>query len=166
MSTYAKVQGNTLISYPYTLGSLFQENPYTNFGSDPDFVAIFPLTETAVNNNYSLVPIAVLSEPVFDPSTQKCVQNTQPTLVNNIWTLDWTISTLTPEEKTVVDTAKAASVRADRDARLSASDWTQLPDAPGDKTAWQTYRQTLRNIPESAGFPWNVTWPTPPTVTS
>lgn len=165
MSIYAEVKDNILISYPYTLGSLFNENPYTNFGPDPDFVSIFPSTETAINNNYTLVPVTILPEPTFDPSTQKCTQNTQPTLINGIWTLDWTVSNLTPEEKTAVDANKAAEVRTDRDNRLTASDWTQLPDAPVDKTAWQTYRQTLRNIPQSAGFPWNVNWPVQPIVT-
>lgn len=28
--------------------------------------------------------------------------------------------------------------------------------------AWATYRQALRDLPEQAGFPFNVTFPTPP----
>jgi hypothetical protein len=53
-------------------------------------------------------------------------------------------------------------VRIERDAALSASDWTQVADAPVDKTAWATYRQALRDIPQQAGFPDNVTWPSSP----
>ena len=34
-----------------------------------------------------------------------------------------------------------------RNAELAATDWTQLPDSPVNKTAWATYRQSLRDIP-------------------
>lgn len=32
--------------------------------------------------------------------------------------------------------------------------------------AWATYRQELRDLPEQEGFPFNVTFPTPPEVES
>jgi hypothetical protein len=60
---------------------------------------------------------------------------------------------------------KAAGVRAERDARLTACDWTQLPDSPltvAVKAAWTTYRQALRDVPEQAGFPSAVEWPVEP----
>jgi hypothetical protein len=57
---------------------------------------------------------------------------------------------------------QAANVRAERDALLSGSDWTQVADAPVDQAAWAVYRQALRDIPEQAGFPASVTWPTAP----
>lgn len=57
---------------------------------------------------------------------------------------------------------QAAQVRADRNAKLTASDWTQVADAPVDKTAWATYRQALRDVTEQSGFPWTITWPTQP----
>jgi hypothetical protein len=53
-------------------------------------------------------------------------------------------------------------VRVARDGLLSASDWTQVSDAPVDKAAWAAYRQALRDIPQQAGFPENVTWPITP----
>ena len=61
------------------------------------------------------------------------------------------------------DAEQAKSVRAERDAKLAASDWTQGKDiAENISTAWATYRQALRDVPAQAGFPWNVTWPTQP----
>lgn len=39
--------------------------------------------------------------------------------------------------------------RAERDRRLKASDWTQLPDSPiaePERTAWAQYRQQLRDL--------------------
>ena len=56
----------------------------------------------------------------------------------------------------------AAEIRTERDAKLTDSDWTQVADAPVDKTAWATYRQSLRDVPSQSGFPGEVTWPTEP----
>lgn len=46
--------------------------------------------------------------------------------------------------------------RLHRDRLLAESDWTQLPDAPVDRTAWATYRQALRDFP--------ATWTPGPTI--
>jgi len=66
------------------------------------------------------------------------------------------------EYKAQKDAEQAKSVRNDRTNRLSECDWTQLADAPVDKTAWATYRQALRDVTTQAGFPWSVEWPVKP----
>ena len=58
--------------------------------------------------------------------------------------------------------ANPDNVRAERDRLLAASDWTQVSDAPVDQAAWATYRQALRDVPQQAGFPDNITWPEVP----
>lgn len=58
-------------------------------------------------------------------------------------------------------------VRTDRDRRISATDWTQMPDAPltaEQKAAFADYRQTLRDIPQTYSDPDLVEWPAVPTV--
>ena len=60
------------------------------------------------------------------------------------------------------DDRAAAEVRTERDAKLAETDWTQVADAPVDKTTWATYRQALRDIPSQAGFPNEVIWPVEP----
>lgn len=62
----------------------------------------------------------------------------------------------------IPDAEKAAQVRADRNGKLTASDWTQVADAPVDKAAWAAYRQALRDITAQAGFPWTIDWPVAP----
>ena len=58
-----------------------------------------------------------------------------------------------------LNTEPIDELRAIRNRLLSASDWTQLPDAQCDKTAWATYRQALRDFPatwkesDTANFP-------------
>lgn len=53
-------------------------------------------------------------------------------------------------------------VRSKRNELLAASDWTQLADAPVDKAAWATYRESLRDITETFDKPDAVVWPTKP----
>jgi len=56
----------------------------------------------------------------------------------------------------------AEKVRFLRNKKLADSDWTQVADAPVDKTVWASYRQALRDITNQEGFPVNVLWPTEP----
>ena len=60
------------------------------------------------------------------------------------------------------DDRAAAEIRTERDAKLLATDWTQVADAPVDQAAWATYRQLLRDMPEQAGFPNTIDWPVAP----
>lgn len=58
-------------------------------------------------------------------------------------------------------------IKVERDKRLTASDWTQLADvisAHDDSwlSAWQLYRQALRDLPESITDIDNVSFPLPP----
>ena len=56
----------------------------------------------------------------------------------------------------------ATQARAQRDALLSQSDWTQVADAPVDQTTRATYRQALRDITDQVGFPEDINWPVAP----
>ena len=49
----------------------------------------------------------------------------------------------------VSDVIYLARLRYWRDLELASTDWTQLTDAPTDKTEWATYRQALRDLPTS-----------------
>jgi hypothetical protein len=53
-------------------------------------------------------------------------------------------------------------IRQERDRRLSACDWTVLPDSQvADKQAWLKYRQALRDFPVVCD-PAAPAWPTRP----
>lgn len=66
------------------------------------------------------------------------------------------------QSEDINDPTAAEIARAERNAKLSQSDWTQVSDAPVDKAAWATYRQALRDITTQIGFPENIIWPTSP----
>ena len=56
-------------------------------------------------------------------------------------------------------------LRAMRNQMLTDTDWTQSADSPltdSQKTSWATYRQSLRDITDSATSLDDVTWPTKP----
>ena len=62
----------------------------------------------------------------------------------------------------------AASIRAERDKRIAATDYLVMPDYPISQENLEeikVYRQALRDIPQQQGFPWNgpddpeCTWP-------
>ena len=56
-------------------------------------------------------------------------------------------------------------VRSQRNGMLGAADWTQMGDAAlGDHPAeeWATYRQSLRDLPQTYSRVSEVVWPTPP----
>ena len=62
----------------------------------------------------------------------------------------------------------AEAVRKRRGELLMASDWTQGKDATAritkaQQAAWAQYRQALCDITKQPGFPFKITWPTPPT---
>lgn len=58
--------------------------------------------------------------------------------------------------------AAAHAARKERDRLLLACDWAVLPDAKTERTAWETYRQALRDVPEQVGFPYGIDWPIRP----
>jgi hypothetical protein len=68
----------------------------------------------------------------------------------------------TAEEIAADLNSKAAQIRNQRNQLLSASDWTQVLDAPINRTAWAAYRQALRDITSQEDFPNNVVWPKNP----
>ena len=81
---------------------------------------------------------------------------------------DGTITLQEDPLKVEAKTAQAwTALRTERNARLAASDWTQLQDAhlsAEKKSAWADYRQALRDLPDECTDPTQVDWPLDPTV--
>jgi len=82
--------------------------------------------------------------------------------IDGKWYTKYSVADMDDEAKTAKDAEQAKSVRTTRDEKLKDSDWTQVADAPVDKTVWATYRQELRDLTKQSGFPWEVTYPTQP----
>jgi hypothetical protein len=110
-----------------------------------------------------------------DRSLQKTLAN-NPNLsaligrVPNVNTYQMNVSTdpHTIESKPEETINVSAYIRELRTKLLKASDWTQAADSPltdAKKTEWATYRQALRDMPDTCSdcaTVDDVTWPTKP----
>lgn len=89
---------------------------------------------------------------------------------NTTVSTDGTISFTPPEP--LSSESLFASLRAERDRRLSATDYLLMQDYPlqeDQRIAVQAYRQALRDLPAQSGAPWDgggeaTPWPEIPSV--
>jgi hypothetical protein len=145
---FAKIENDVVVEWPVlNIKARFPNTSFPTYLTDVDlpegFVLVHSAPSPAVGHHEKLIEVA----PVKD---------------GNRWVQGWSVVDMTEEEKVVADEQRAIAARAERNAKLSASDWTQVADAPVDKQAWAGYRQALRDITAQAGFPWNVQWPEQP----
>lgn len=150
---YAKIENNVVVQYPYTLADARRDNPNATISErlSPELLGYL-----------NMVPV-VMTGAAYDPAAQVaeqngCVYNPD----RQRWETTWLVRDKTSEELNQDYEAKATQVRQERNAKLSACDWTQVLDAPVDRAAWATYRQALRDLTDQEGFPFNVVWPQEP----
>lgn len=155
---YVKVTNGAVDQYPYTIGQLRRDNPSVSF---PKTIPEAMLAE------WNVYPVTKGTEPDYTERTQTIAENAQPTLVNNVWTLEWTVSDKATDQVTAYDESKSAERRNERNSLLAGSDWTQMADSPltdAKKAEWATYRTALRDLPTHANWPdlSEDDWPTRP----
>ena len=95
------------------------------------------------------------------------------TLVGDIASLQTQFETIKEEidkqfDKTILNLEETSWViiRKKRDFLLRTTDWTMTPGCTVDQAAWATYRQSLRDIPQTYrvdGYS-DVKWPTAPST--
>ena len=131
-----------------------------------------------VNETLGIDP--VIASPKPDPSGdyKVVVRNGVEQDANGNWVYAWTENDMfqeyTDDEGTVVtvqaqidakvaadNAALASTERATRDDLLKATDHYGLSDVSMTE-AMTAYRQALRDVPQQAGFPQTITWPTKP----
>ena len=60
---------------------------------------------------------------------------------------------------------QALQVRQRRNRLLSQCDWPQMPDVDSNiAQGFRDYRQALRDIPQQEQFPYDVQWPSSPSI--
>ena len=155
---YVKVTNGAVDQYPYTIGQLRRDNPNTSFPK--------VLTEEMLNafDVYSVVEDA---NPSFTEGAQRIQKASAPTLVDGVWKISKTVVNLTDDEIAANAEGIAIIERETRDQLLksevdpiNAVRWNSM--TAEQQTAWTTYRQALLDVPQQAGFPNSVTWPTKP----
>lgn len=96
----------------------------------------------------------------FRGETRYAKGTRNPVVINFLGTINQDLYQDEPQPYTTQE--KWDQVRDQRNGLLSSSDWTQLPDSPVDSSAWATYRQKLRDIPQTFSTPESVVWPAKP----
>jgi hypothetical protein len=139
-----------IVAYPYSQTDLDRDNPSTSFPAG--------VISPASLAEWSVFPVHYSDQPVVDILTQRMVE-IAPVYDGQSWIQQWAVEVISQDEINANTAKQAASVRAERNSKLSETDWTQVYDAPVDKNAWADYRQALRDIPNQPGFPWNIDWP-------
>jgi hypothetical protein len=148
---YALVKDDRVVTFPYGIRELQQDNPNTSFPT--------PVTNE-VYASCGVLPVVPTDPPDYDLATQDI--SFYPSYDGTQWVQTWVTLPASPQEVAARTEAKATDVRAKRDSLLTASDWTQLSDSPVDRLAWSFYRDLLRDIPNQEGFPWRIVWPDTP----
>jgi hypothetical protein len=147
---YAKLNNGQLQKYPYTLGMLRKDNHNVSFPK---------VMTDEIFAQFGVVRVTSTPRPEYDHTKEFNVTAEQ---VNGAWVEKWVATDVSAEEIAQRTENQANNVRAERNQKLSQSDWTQVADSPVDLVSWGNYRQALRDVPAQAGFPWTVTWPTQP----
>lgn len=148
---YARIENNQVAEWPIV--NIYQRLPQVSFSE--------PINHANLPDGF--VYVAPPAMPEYNPASQSLVLNA-PAMVDGSWKQVYSVVDLSSEQlQSNVDSA-ASAARNTRDAKLSASDWTQVADAPVDQAAWATYRQALRDITSQSGFPAVIQWPTAPMV--
>jgi hypothetical protein len=109
---------------------------------------------------FGVSKLCPVTPPSYDRATQTLDEG-DAVLIDGAWCQNWVVSDLETEAVEALRANLFAAIRTERNAKLSASDWTQLPDAPVDALAWAEYRQALRDITDTAD-PFAVVWPDAP----
>ncbi len=152
---YAKINGGTVVTFPYSVGQLRRDNPNVSMPKN--------ITAT-IMQKYGMVAVHTVDDPAFDTLTHKVVQASTPTretsgndfdgnpIHTGRWVLTKTVVALTDDEIADRDASTATSNRKKRNALLAETDYLALTDVTLDAIT-TTYRQALRDITTHENWP-------------
>jgi hypothetical protein len=127
----------------------------------------YPVTADVLEFGFAVYEFAQVPEPAL--TDFKVVEEGTPTWANDevrgdYITQVWAVRDMDEAEKAAATEQQWIRVRSERNAKLSACDWTQLDDTPltnTEKQAWGAYRQALRDITTQTN-PFAIIWPAAP----
>ena len=149
--TYARIENNNIVEYPIYEGDI--RLLYSNISFPTPFVP-----------PEGYVQIHDVQYPSDYSDYRKNVSEGIPLLVDGKWFRNWVVTDATTDEIIQRTNNQWNFIRADRNARLTASDWVvtkSLELGEAVPQSWLTYRQALRDITLQED-PFNIVWPTPP----
>ena len=124
-----------------------------------NFCRVVKLTPEQVAQ-FGVHQLKLITPPYYDPATQTR-EHGPALLIDGVWTQNYIVTDLDADASAAKVEAQWAVIRTERNAKLVASDWTQVADAPVDAAQWATYRQALRDITNQTN-PFIIVWPAVP----
>jgi hypothetical protein len=154
---FARIENNQIVEYPVDI-----------FNAYPNISFSVPISVQALPEG--IVVVKEQNRTAHNKYSHRLIEST-PIFENNEWIQNWVLEELSEEEKSQKDIGYRSSIIVERNYRLLNSDWTELPSVQKMKSeewksAWEIYRQALRDVPEQTGFPYNVIWPEEPSINS
>ena len=105
----------------------------------------------------------VHGDDIYEPYIELSESEWKEALTGNYKVINGAHTYVAPPDN--LEELKAYSIlRSERNALLSYSDWTQIPDAPlsaEKKQEWADYRQQLRGLPDTVDIN-NIVYPQKP----
>lgn len=135
----------------YSIGKLRRDNPNTSFPKTPS---------DALLADWDVYPYTRPSRPEYDPMTWNLVDGPFEQDADGNWSMGYVLEALPLEQA-------SQNVRSARDRKLQDCDWVVIKNTEKGTNIpleWELYRQQLRDVPSQPDFPYNVSWPTEPTV--
>lgn len=163
MPNYCEVHGTTLIRPRYTLGTLMEDNPFTNYEPLVDIAAEYPATQRAIETGNTLEPITYAAEPAR-PNGMVVTLNDAPTLLDGVWTWGWTVSPMTPEQVAARKTVRKNDVTALRDQKVDAGfmfEGVLYQSRPQDRENVSGVHQRAKDWLDGGGDPTTLRWANP-----
>ena len=118
-------------------------------------------TFAIVKDGKLIKKIMLEKESDYSPETGETLVDIEGQNIKNGSSYDGTTFSYTPPGFTNEQNIKF--LRDRRNDLLAKSDWTQGRDVTlSNDSAWQTYRQALRDLPSNTADASNPTWPTEP----
>ena len=171
---YAKINGGTVVKFPYTFGDLRKDNPNVSFPRN---------IPQGVMQRYGMVAVTDGTKPDCG-LYQRVERNVMPTrpvigqyteddaplpemvgedIISSSWVIEYSVVDLTAEEIAEKDAATSEVNRRKRNRLLVETDWMALSDVTMS-AEMTTYRQALRDITDHANFPHldEADWPVKP----
>lgn len=151
---YVKASSNTVETFPYSISLLRKENPNTSF---PKSMSDEMLA------SWGVYPVVEAPDPSYDAATQRIEIDTNPTLVDGVWTRNKSVTAMSEIQLAERTKRLEDNARIERNKKLAETDFYALSDVTMS-AEMATYRQALRDITTHSNWPnlENGDWPTKP----
>jgi hypothetical protein len=158
---YAKIKNGQVAQYPYSSADLRRDNPNTSFSIDS--------IPASIAAEFGAVPVQISALPAYNRQTQ-CLEESTPISRDNQWFQNWVVVDLSQEKVQARSLAYAQQIRHERNQRISdfeprilkALRLQRMGQPHEDLATLDAYVQALADLPQQAGFPYDIQWPQEP----